>query len=418
MDRQLATFEELLKARNSDGDLTGTEQRKEFVAKIKAGSIDEKNFTVEAIVSDESIDSYRDVVLTSAWKKRMSRYTSHPVLISSHYYYDLMNQIGKALSIKISTKNKNVTVKFQYYAGKGNPTADWAWFLVSEGLAAYSVGFKIFDYDVNNLTEDEWKSGTVPWFIYKDVELFEISQVLVPANASCLQKSLTSDNPIAKGIAQKLLVNNSFTINPEIEKGYTDLLKKDLQWINSKENPFAVKSAESTETMVCSIEIDEPSEQEKTALWKKTVTDMVSLLQCTTSPEARSQKAENYEKLVEQYRSCGKVPPVLQTYSFEEDIILGCSDVETALQLLKGLTQDAPAQENKATQSSEDFLERFTALEAKVAAIYDAVSDQEVSLSTEETDQNKVYIKQLIEQSNKLKKWASELSNKGKTEQS
>ena len=187
----LLTYEDLKKEKSTDQ--RGQVVKKEFVGKIIKNSINEKDFTVDAIVTDESIDSARDSVLASAWNKkgRMKRYEQHPILLNSHDYRNLFSDIGEAVKLSISRKNKNMVVKFHYYVGEGNPFADWAWKLAQKGIAAFSVGFRVFDYIVNDLSEAEFKAGDKPWFVYTDVELYEISQVVVPSNMNALQKSLT-----------------------------------------------------------------------------------------------------------------------------------------------------------------------------------------------------------------------------------
>jgi hypothetical protein len=64
----------------------------------------------------------------------------------------------------------------EYYAGKGNQEADWAWFLASKGDSAYSVGFFSHGGEEKIVKED------AEYTILKDNELLEISQVMIPAN--------------------------------------------------------------------------------------------------------------------------------------------------------------------------------------------------------------------------------------------
>lgn len=173
-----------------------------FKGEIK--SINDSDFVIEAVVSDETIDRYGEVILASAWKKGLENYKQHPILLSSHNYDDLTAQIGEVVNIKVW--NKQLVAKMKYYVGEGNEQADWGYKLAKKGLAAFSVGFipKSYTYDqeeIKSLLNIEDKNAPIPKLVYKDVELLEISQVLIPANPSALAKDLaTVSDPVIKSI--------------------------------------------------------------------------------------------------------------------------------------------------------------------------------------------------------------------------
>ena len=166
--------------------------RRVLASEIKR--INPKEGTVTVIMSDETIDRYNEIILASAWKKRMGSYKKHPILLSSHNYRGLMNQIGDAVSIKV--KEGKLEAEFKYFHSQGNPEADWAWVLASKGVAAYSVGFichagRHVDPDAEYADDEDmknWQKAGVR-YVYDDVELLECSHVTVPANPSCLQNS-------------------------------------------------------------------------------------------------------------------------------------------------------------------------------------------------------------------------------------
>lgn len=190
---------------------------KTFVSEIKG--IDEKSFTVDAVISDETIDRYGEIISIDAWKKRLKRYKEHAVLLSSHRYDKLTNQIGEAT--KVSTEDGKLVAKFKYYVGEGNEEADWGWKLASKfGKAAYSVGFLPYDYEEGEWDEDT-KKGKKARRTYTDVELVEVSQVLVPANPSALQKSLEGEED-------------------EVLKEYTSMVIKELETKPDTENYFHI----------------------------------------------------------------------------------------------------------------------------------------------------------------------------------
>lgn len=195
---------------------------KTFISEIK--SVNEKDFTLEAVVSDETIDRYGEVIKIDAWKKRLGRYKAMPVLLSSHRYDKLTNQIGKAEKIKI--EDGKLVAKFKYFHGEGNDEADWAWKLASKfGMAAYSVGFLPYKAEDKEYDEDV-KSGKKACREYTDVELLEVSQVLIPANPSAMMKSFEDEeDEVVKEYIE--MVQKEFISQEEPE--FVELVQEDLE---------------------------------------------------------------------------------------------------------------------------------------------------------------------------------------------
>jgi len=154
-------------------------------------SVNETDFIIRAVVSTAEVDRYNEVIDIGAWSKGLDRYKQHPVLLSSHDYNGLTRQIGKALHIGI--EGNSLVAEFKYFVGEGNPEADWAFNLASKGIAAFSVGFLPLETDNNSQIAKR---------VYKQVELIEISQVLVPANPEALQKQLLSEDPLTRELAE------------------------------------------------------------------------------------------------------------------------------------------------------------------------------------------------------------------------
>jgi HK97 family phage prohead protease len=143
-----------------------------FGAELK--DISTKDYSVTVLVSTKSIDRDKEIVEPEAFRKRMKRYKSNPVLLSSHNHYDLGAVIGKAEKLNIT--DKGLEARFKYFVGEGNPDADWAFKLIEKGIAAWSIGFIPHGYKEGNPEKDGFIRK------YDDVELLEISQVTVPSN--------------------------------------------------------------------------------------------------------------------------------------------------------------------------------------------------------------------------------------------
>lgn len=145
------------------------------ILEFEIKGINPDDFTVTAIVSTKKVDRDGDVLLPEAFKSRLKHYKDHPVLLIDHDYRS-DKTIGKAVSVKVT--DEGLEAKFKYFVGMGNPSADWAWTCIKEGIGAYSVGFIGYEWDP---IEDK-QSGYVTGRTFTDVELIEISHVAVPSN--------------------------------------------------------------------------------------------------------------------------------------------------------------------------------------------------------------------------------------------
>jgi len=163
--------------------------------------LNEDGFRAKVVISDESKDRYDERVLVSSFKKTIPMFMKHPVLLSSHTYRGLLNQIGMFKSIEIDKKNKEVVGEIEYFVGEGNLEADWAWTLAKKGIAAFSIGFiptKSIPYN-----EDEMKENGGIVRDFSEIELLETSQVLIPANPNALQKSFEGVDPLIKELTEE-----------------------------------------------------------------------------------------------------------------------------------------------------------------------------------------------------------------------
>ncbi len=168
---------------------------KYFAGKVR--SVNEDTMTADVVISDESVDRYKEIVRVESFKNTKKEFMKHPVLLSSHAYCGLMNQIGMFEKLTIDSVEKEVVGKIKYFVGLGNAEADWAWVLAQKGIAAFSVGFlpkKWTEYG----EEERLKSGA--YGEYTDIELLEVSQVLIPANPSALQKSFEGESEEATDV--------------------------------------------------------------------------------------------------------------------------------------------------------------------------------------------------------------------------
>jgi HK97 family phage prohead protease len=155
------------------------------VIRVEVKDINTEKHTLTAVISTKKTDRDGDIVDPEAFKKRIKYYKDHPVLLSSHNYSDLRKQIGRSTNITID--ENEVTSTFEYFVDKGNPEADWAWVLAQKGIAAYSIGFMGHQFDWLK-EKDAEGNERITGRKFTDIELLEVSQVLVASNRGALQQ--------------------------------------------------------------------------------------------------------------------------------------------------------------------------------------------------------------------------------------
>jgi len=266
-----------------------------------------------------------------------------------------------------------MVVTFKYFVGLGNPIADWAWTLAKLKVASYSVGFKVYAYDT---TSEWWEdkevlAGKKPRRTFTDAELLEISHVTIPANANALQNSLSSEDPILRYISEGLKTKD---------------FSKDVTAMNFevalKEVLIKLENLEQGDEVLFDKSADTP---EVDNINPEYVKQMVSLL--LNDKITTAEKKKLYEELSAEYTKANKIAPDLIPYNFEEDIVLGCSDTETAIGLFKSLTpavEVAPVVPLEVLENQSE--ERLTAEINTLALKMDALLDIIVGSKKEEED--------------------------------
>jgi len=178
---------------------------------IKAG---EEEGVIDILIpmSTGSVDRHGESIDPMGWKKSLKEFKKRPILLSSHNYGSLQNQIGELLGIKVS--ENGLVAKPKYYINQGNAEADWAYFLASKGMAAFSVGFIPIKWE-----DSDGKDGK-PSRTFTEQELIEISQVTVPSNRDAIMglQAKGIDDPIVKEIADEVLKAEDVEIKDMIKE--------------------------------------------------------------------------------------------------------------------------------------------------------------------------------------------------------
>lgn len=123
---------------------------------------------IKGMASTSDKDRVGDVILPSAWSNGgLDNYNKNPIILFNHDYDE---PVGKATSISVTEKGLEIEAEIVRSAAEG--IGD----LVEHGvLKTFSVGFRVKDADYIQETGG---------LLINDAELFEISIVSIPCNAS------------------------------------------------------------------------------------------------------------------------------------------------------------------------------------------------------------------------------------------
>ena len=151
---------------------------------------------VEYCASDESIDSYREVIRADGW--RFHHFAKNAPFVDSHEYTRIENLLGKVVDFRVVGKQLIETVKWAIDVAE-NKIAQLGWKMTEAGyLKAVSVGF----WPVKTVTQHSDTKGFTEQLkdmglpdnanvraIYTEQEQIELSAVVIGANPNALAKS-------------------------------------------------------------------------------------------------------------------------------------------------------------------------------------------------------------------------------------
>jgi hypothetical protein len=179
------------------GDL-GTERRRLIHPEVKV--IDKEKGIVDFIASDESIDSYGEIVRAKGW--RFNRFGKNAPFVDSHNYSSVKNMLGKVIDWKIS--KGQLIERVQYAIEDPEHTiAQIAWKLtINNFLKAVSVGFiptkwvsKWGEGDgyLKELSRLGLDTDSGVRVIYQEQEQIELSACIIGANGNAVAKAFKAD---------------------------------------------------------------------------------------------------------------------------------------------------------------------------------------------------------------------------------
>lgn len=137
--------------------------------RVKSVDKEKESITIEGFANTTNKDRSGDVILEEAWTKGgMNNYLQNPIVLAFHNHE---RPIGEVIEYSVNQEGLRVVAEISKAAGD-------VYNLVKEGvLKAFSVGFRVKDADYDSETDI---------FVIKDLELYELSVVSVPANSESI----------------------------------------------------------------------------------------------------------------------------------------------------------------------------------------------------------------------------------------
>jgi hypothetical protein len=150
---------------------------------------------VEYVASDESIDSYKEVIRADGW--RFNRFAKNAPFVDSHQYDTVEHLLGSVVDFKIAGGKLIETVKWAIDVAE-NKLAALGWKMTQAGyLKAVSVGFfpvkMVSSFDGTAFSQELSRlnlgSASGVRAIYLEQEQIELSACVIGANPNALAKS-------------------------------------------------------------------------------------------------------------------------------------------------------------------------------------------------------------------------------------
>lgn len=177
--------------------------------------LDEKAGICEYIASDETLDSYNEIILASGWQ--FDLFKKNAPFVDSHDYSDISKLIGKVIDFKVDGKQLVETVQWAVDVEE-NSLAQLGWKMTVNGyLKAVSVGFwpeaqvTRWDTDPNPFNSTCLQISADPKVvrcIYTKQQQVELSACIIGANPNALAKAL-HDGAVTESEVIRLFQNRT-----------------------------------------------------------------------------------------------------------------------------------------------------------------------------------------------------------------
>ena len=168
--------------------------RREIHAEVRI--IDEGKGIVDYVASDETLDSYSEVIRAAGW--RFNRFQKNAPFVDSHNYQSIGSLLGRVLAYDVM--GGQLVERVQWAKDIPDTLAAWGWKMLTGGfLKAVSVGF----YPLKFATR--WDADKTAWLeqlkelnlheedgvrtVYIEQDQLELSSVIIGANPNAVARA-------------------------------------------------------------------------------------------------------------------------------------------------------------------------------------------------------------------------------------
>jgi hypothetical protein len=202
--------------------------------------LSEKDGLVEYVASDETLDSYREIIKVDGW--RFDQFKKNAPFVDSHNYSTIEKLVGQVVDFKVDKTKRQLieTAKWAVDVAE-NKLAQIGWRMTVGGyLKAVSVGF----WPVRRVSK--WDTDKTAWLttlkelnqheesgvhtIYLEQQQVELSVCIIGANPSALAKAYKA-NVISDGEIEMLSMEygKRETANSPLAPGNGDAAQRRAQ---------------------------------------------------------------------------------------------------------------------------------------------------------------------------------------------
>ena len=222
---------------------------KKSVKEITDG--ENKAYEIEWYASTKDKDRMNDIVEPTAFENTLKQYMTNPIVLLQH---DMDKPIWNVTEASIDDKGLFIKAKI-------TEDTDWVFSKLKNWvLRTFSIWYRVKDYETQENVDAEWNYTFTN--LIKELELFEISLVSVPANPFALVKSFDSCFKAEEEIEtpeEEVAENN--------EQESEEIAHEEETWAENEENvEEEVKEEESEEEKVVEEEDEEKVEDEDVPL--------------------------------------------------------------------------------------------------------------------------------------------------------
>lgn len=172
---------------------------REIAPKIRV--LNEEEGLVEYVASDETLDSYNEIIVAGGWRFS-KRFKANPVFLDSHSYWGIKDLLGRVTSMEVKDGQLIEVVKWAIDVAS-NATAKLGFEMTAKGyLKAVSVGFNPVKWVHRSDDEFTAVADSMPGLsnedrdavrvIYQEQQQLELSSCVIGANPSALAKAANS----------------------------------------------------------------------------------------------------------------------------------------------------------------------------------------------------------------------------------